>query len=214
MNKMDNSKFKTELQKLIEKDPTLRPFVCDGYPLECDIFIVGINPATSSETKFFDYWNGDMFDKAKWVEQYKKERKANGKRELSPTRKKIEFLVNDVFHEFKCLETNAYSFATKDVKALTKENKNTDILSFLLRSIKPKALFIHGSDPTEFIKKELNISFPSFKSTMTEKTISPLVYEWEFGKLAICATKHLRLVKKEVIKSCADELVMQIKKLS
>ncbi len=200
--KMNNSEFKNELQKLIDKDSTLRPFVCDGYPLECEIFIVGINPATSTETKFFDYWDGSKFNKEKWFEFYKKGRKTKGKQEISPTRRKINFLVKEVFKEFKCLETNAYSFATAGVKELTKANRNTEVFSFLLKTIKPKALFLYGRDSAKFIEKEFNIHLPSSM---------PFELEWEYGKLAICATKHMRLMKKENIESSAKELISLIK---
>ncbi len=192
---MSNSEFKSELQKRIEKFPNLRPFICDGYPLECEIFIIGINPATSSDTNFLDYWNGNKFDKARWFEEYKNERKAQGKKEISPTRKKIEMLVNEIFGDFKCLETNVYSVATPDENSLKKSDKNTEIFSFLLNTIKPKALFIHGRKPTKFIEKKLASEPEMFKN------------------MVICKTKHLKLVKEEEIKKVAEQLISEIKKL-
>ena len=202
---MNNSEFKNKLQELIGKDSTLRPFVCEGYPLECDIFIIGINPATSSETKFFDYWDGDKFNKSKWFEQYQNERAARGKRKSSPTRTKIESLA-ETFNKsgFKCMETNVYKFATPGVKDLTKGDKNTDVLSFLLKTIKPKALFVHGKEAEKFIMKELDIhKIPDS---------NPFVHDGKFGKLAICITKHLLYEKKQKIESCAEELMTLIKK--
>lgn len=197
---MSNSEFKNKLQKRLKEVPNLRPFICKGNPLKSEIFIIGINPATSSDTDFFEYWVNDEFDKEKWFEDYKKERRAEGKIEISPTRKKIEMLVNDFFKDFQCLETNAYSVATPDEKSLKKDDMNTDILSFLLNTIKPKALFIHGRKPAKFIEKKLGIKFTSSE---------PVIYE----NMVICKTKHLKLVKEEEIKRVAEQLISEIKKL-
>ena len=93
---MTHSEFKIELEKLIGKHSTQRPFICDGYPLDCDIFIIGINPATSTEKEFWEFWNGDKFNKDKWFKNYIYERKDKHYK-ISPTRRKIEYLVNDVF---------------------------------------------------------------------------------------------------------------------
>ena len=200
---MKNLEFKDKLELLIEADPKLRPFVCDGYPLECEIFIVGINPATSTGSKFLDHWIGSKFDKEKWFESYKKERRFNGKREISPTRRKIDFLVNEVFKDFKCLETNAYSYATAGVKDLAKDHKKTELFEFLHKTIKPKALFLYGKEPRKYIEKKYEVEL---EGSM------PIEIEMEHGKVAVCAIKHVRLVKKEVIESSAEELKSLINK--
>lgn len=40
--------FAVGLQKIMNKldHPGLRPFVCDGSPLECEVFLVGKNPVS------------------------------------------------------------------------------------------------------------------------------------------------------------------------
>jgi len=213
---MTNSEFKTELQKIVGKPTSLRPFVCDGYPLECEIFIVGINPATSINSDFWDFWKDDKFDKTKWLENYLEERK-DKRSKMSLTRRKIEYLTNNVFYERKCLETNVYSSATPNLKSLSNDLRNTDIFSFLLKSIKPKAIFIHGSDPANFIRNELGIKHlsaePTEVSYETATVVSPFVYEWSFGKAVICATRHLRLIKQEKITETATNLLKIMEKL-
>ena len=200
---MKNSEFKNKLEVLIEANPKLRPFVCDGYPLECEVFIVGINPATSTDSKFLDHWIGSKFDKEKWFEDYKKERRSKGKQEISPTRRKIDFIVNEVFKDFKCLETNVYSYATAGVKDLAKDNKKTELFEFLLKDIKPKALFLYGKEPRKYIEKKYIVDL---RGSM------PIEIEMEHGKVAVCAIKHVRLVKKEDIESSAKELISSINK--
>ena len=48
-----------------------RPFVCQGSPYNCKIFIVGINPATTMEG-FWGYWSDCAgYDKDSFFEGYK-----------------------------------------------------------------------------------------------------------------------------------------------
>lgn len=141
---MENLEFKDKLEVLIEANPKLRPFVCDGYPLECEVFIVGINPATSTDSKFLDHWIGSKFDKEKWFESFE----------------------------------------------------------FLLKAIKPKALFLYGKEPRKYIEKKYEVDL---RGSM------PIEIEMEHGKVAVCAIKHVRLVKKEEIESSAKELISLIK---
>ena len=99
---MSNQEFKDQLRVLMRPDESLRPFVCKGNPLQSEIFIVGINPATNMKSSFWDYYKEDEFDKEKWLNDYKHSRE--GKRTvLSPTRKKIEYLVYAIFKGYQCL---------------------------------------------------------------------------------------------------------------
>jgi hypothetical protein len=211
---MPNQDFRKQLEALMQSDNTLRPFVCDGDPLKSDIFIVGINPATKMETSFWDYYGTNGFNKSNWLEDYKKSRKEK-RTLLSPTRKKIEYLVNEIFAEYRCLETNIFSSPSINVKSLDNSLKSTDIFNFLIKSIRPKAIFIHGSDPAEFIKKEFNVRFQPLKPVVVEyetsNVISPYVFEWQYGKMTICATRHLRLIPQKEITQAALGLLKKMK---
>ncbi|MGI6479240.1 MAG: hypothetical protein ACOX0M_07325 [Salinivirgaceae bacterium] len=207
---MNTQEFKLKLRALMGADDSLRPFVCDGNPLKSEIFIVGINPATKMDCSFWDYYQDDYFDKSSWLKSYLNERK--GKRtKYSPTRSKIEFLINNVFSEYLCLETNIYSKPSYSVNQLDEGSRKTDIFDFLFTTIRPKALFIHGSDPAEFIKRELGVRFglnkPIVAKYETMNRISPLEIEWRFGKVYVCATKHLRLIKQDEISAAASSLI-------
>lgn len=213
---MTTNEFKAKLKELTNKDQTLRPFICDGNPLQSKIFIVGINPATQMKSSFWDYYQNEFFDKKKWLADYIKLRKSEGKKtKLSPTRNKIEKLVLNTFAEYQCLETNIYSKPSEMLKNLEVQNKNTDIFNFLVKAIKPKAILIHGTNPAEFIKKELNVRFglakPIIAEYQTENIISPLEFEWEYGKVAICATRHFRLIQMREIENAAEGLCKLIK---
>lgn len=213
---MDHQRFKSNLQKIIGSRTMERPFVCDGFPMECDIFIVGINPATSLKKDYWSFWQDDRFDRDKWMQQYEEERKDKHFK-ISPTRKKINYLVEQVFREYKCLETNVYTAATPNIAVLKEEQKKTDVFSFLVRCIQPKAMFIHGKDPADFIKHELGARFLS-KTPLTinyelNNTISAFEYEWTYGKMVVCATKHLRLIKQEEMIHTAQRLIASLKQL-
>jgi hypothetical protein len=214
---MTTTEFKNVLKDLTNSDPTLRPFICDGNPVDSKIFIVGINPATQMKSSFWDYYQGEKFNKTKWLDDYIKHRKEKGKtKTLSPTRSKIEKLVQNSFAEYQCLETNVYSKPSSNMKDLGDKDKNTDIFNFLIRSVKPKALFIHGKDPAEFIKNEFNIRFgigkPIIVEYETKNTVSPLEFELEFGKMAICATRHFISIPMAEIEKAANDLLKLMKK--
>jgi hypothetical protein len=73
MNKL--SQFESELGALIGRPSHLRPFVCNGSPLESGVFIIGFNPATEMRGDFWDYWRSEYgFDKTAWFKAYMEER--------------------------------------------------------------------------------------------------------------------------------------------
>src|SRR5688572_3973659 len=50
------AKFRSDLEPLLPS-PYSRPFVCDGSPLNCRIFIVGTNSAKLFHEPFFSFWD-------------------------------------------------------------------------------------------------------------------------------------------------------------
>jgi hypothetical protein len=145
------SKFENELEALIGRPTRLRPFVCDGSPLECGVFIVGFNPATEMADDFWKHWRpGYGFDKELWFEAYKDQRHARplkpGKTrrtKVSNTRRVIEWIV-EAASPIRCLETNIYSAATARAIDLTGGQRTTDPFSFLVKAIRPKIVVAHG----------------------------------------------------------------------
>lgn len=113
-------KFEDELAALIGAPTDLRPFVCDGSPLTCDVFIVGFNPATTMSSEFWQFWRtGVGFDKVAWFAAYKKDRQLKplkpGKTRrnaVSPSRRVIEMILEGAA-PYRCLETNIYSASTE-----------------------------------------------------------------------------------------------------
>lgn len=110
-----------------------RPFVCDGFPDECDFVVIGENPATRLKTPWHQFWSGNAgFDFGAFLANYKSERQTSGKRkEVSPTRSRM--LVLKVLG-LRCLETNVYSNENQNGAGNLRNgrSKNT-LLPLLLR---------------------------------------------------------------------------------
>nr|WP_199044081.1 hypothetical protein [Dyella sp. ASV24] len=151
------AEFERELERIIHRPTTWRPFVCNGSPLACKAFIVGFNPATSMDAGFWDFWrSGHGFDKEKWFERYKDERQrrplAPGRTRrsaVSPSRRVIEWIIEEA-GPVGVLETNIYATATRTAKELAKEQQCTQPFEFLLDAVKPSILLIHGTKAAEY----------------------------------------------------------------
>lgn len=160
---MELEDFRIGLQNKLENQVNPRPFVCEGSPLECEVFIVGINPATTLKNDFWAFWSDDGgFNKTKWLEYYISERQLNANPEkrrpnrLSNTRQRIEWITESA-NPVKILETNLFAKATKKAKELTKADKENSVFYFLLETIKPKLIFIHGKKPKEYFEKHYGL---------------------------------------------------------
>ena len=167
------SKFATALEGLITDTAQLsqrdvsevRPFVCNGSPTDCNVFIVGTNAASAvTWSRFWDH-EREVFDKTNWLRTYEAERaeqkRSRGKtrfRAQSPTRSRIELFVNAVGGINQVLETNIYSVSTPSEKDLKPADRATAIFEFLLETIKPKALFVHGDTASSYFRENYGVS--------------------------------------------------------
>lgn len=166
------AKFNKEMQSLmIELNvPNLRPFVCDGSPFECEVFIVGLNPATEMSIDPWKYWSDDYgFQKCRWFREYAEtyhehQRKAGKKRItlMSPSRERIECVVRGAC-PVKCLETNIYAKPSKNkdelklfLKKLSCDDQKRLTAPFetLLKQVKPKLVVIHGTDAQQHFRQQ------------------------------------------------------------
>ncbi|MCR8666215.1 hypothetical protein NO995_00830 [Aestuariibaculum sp. M13] len=137
-----------------------RPFICDGNPLDCDIFIVGINAATEMDSDFWEFWSTENgFKKKEWLENYILERKLKPlkqnktrRNKLSNTRQRIEWII-EASRPIETLETNLFVKATPSAYELQSEDRESSIFEYLLETIKPKILFIHGNEVLEYFEK-------------------------------------------------------------
>lgn len=157
---MNMSEFERELVALIGRPTVLRPFVCDGSPLSCKIFLVGTNPASPMEAAFWDFWDSRAgFDKASWLKSYIAERAA---RPLSPgrTRRMAISTTRRVIGHFieaaaphRVLETNVDARASETACGISADTAETAPFEFLLRTIAPKVIVTHGMVAEEVVRR-------------------------------------------------------------
>lgn len=139
-------KFDKKLKKINSKKGWA--FICDGSPLECNVFIVGLNPSTS--TSFQKHWhpNEGGFKREDWLDTYK------NKRSFTTTRKWLNIIFNECqkSDKIRLLETNLYNTASTRKNELAKSDKNTEVFNFLLKTIKPEAVIGHGKDIIQYLR--------------------------------------------------------------
>lgn len=154
-------KFEERLADIIGRPTRLRPFVCEGSPLACRVFIVGLNPASPMKSGFWDFWKADVgFDKAAWMEAYTAERASrplkpgkSRRNKISRSRAIIEHILSELGLT-RCLETNIYAAATEEFSELPAHLRDTNAFDFLLEAIRPDVIIVHGIPAVEHIQRK------------------------------------------------------------
>lgn len=130
--------FEKNLAAIIGRPSKQRPFVCDGFPSDCAVWIVGNNAATKGGD-WWQYWSSDGgFDLSAWRKDYDAERKKRGKGP-SPTRRRIDLFKASVPD---LLETNIFS--TPSPKMADMPRSSTEAFDLLLATFKPRVIIAHG----------------------------------------------------------------------
>lgn len=157
----DFLRFEKELLEIVGDGHDLRPFICEGSPLLCDVFIVGYNPATATGRQFLSYWEpgygmrrSDVLGEIRAIRATQKTKTGRSKAEFSHSRMTIHVLIaaGEELGEFRCLETNIYAAeapAAGDVKAHQRVTRHFD---FLLDWVKPKVIISHGKKANAYLR--------------------------------------------------------------
>jgi hypothetical protein len=133
------------LKELIGATEGVRPFVCNGDPLTCQAAIVGANLGTT--TSFWPHWSDDEgMSKEAFLEEY---RRLHGGR-YSRSRAAIERFVPLV--KARVIELNAHGKQSPRLKELAAEHRETAVLDFMLRAVRPQVVLCAGSDATKAVK--------------------------------------------------------------
>jgi hypothetical protein len=126
------------------------PFVCNGSPFSCEVFIVGINPA--NDVPIWPCWSDEIgLDRFAWLREY-----INRHQKYTPTRRMIERLV-EATAPARVLETNIYHHCSPRLADLSNDKKQTDVFDYLVESIRPRILFVHGGPTIKHIQRRLSI---------------------------------------------------------
>lgn len=153
--------FENELAALVGRPTHVRPFVCEGSPLDCEAFIVGFNPATTLTSDFWEFWrSGQGFDKAAWFNAYKKDRQdrplkpgKTRRNAISNSRRVIEWMLEEA-SPVRCLETNIHAVPTEHAVDLAPEQRITEPFDFLLAKVKPRVIVAHGADAARHLQSK------------------------------------------------------------
>jgi hypothetical protein len=172
--------FEHELTAIIGRETDLRPFVCEGSPLLCEAFIVGFNPATVLNAQFWQFWHPSFgFDKSCWFEAYKTVRQQRPpkpekvrRNAVSNTRRTIEWVLEEA-RPVRCLETNIHATPSGRAAYLARDRRGTEVFDFLLASIRPRIIVVHGKKAAEHIRakslKACIIAVPHFSRGWSER---------------------------------------------
>jgi hypothetical protein len=190
---MTLSKFESDLKKRMPTE-YLRPFVCDGSPLACQVFVVGHNPATNFAKPFWDHWDSKSgFLRADFLRDFRLER--NQPKKLKGARARLEKIVDLFtcgFGQNAILETNIYSEPTPSARQLREHD--TRVFDFLLSTIGPKIVYLHGREAIQFFCPKLE--FSGFEEL---RDITAFVEKPRFQLLATSHLRNMRLDKAAVI---------------
>jgi hypothetical protein len=139
---MNLAEFERALAARIGRPAGVRPFVCDGSPLECHAMIVGFNPATPMGEDFWSFWrSGWGFDREAWQRAYATER-ANRGHGASPTRRIIE-RISEAARPVRFLETNVFAAASRRARDLKRQERNS-VTDLLLDAVRPALVIAHA----------------------------------------------------------------------
>lgn len=131
--------------------PTARPFLCTGSPFGCSVFLVGIDPGVG--IAFWPHWHPNKgCDKQGWLQSYLA--KHNRYR---PTRKRIEILLK-MLAPHRVLETNIFPFQREPRTKLI--STDTRLFEFLLQTIQPRLIFVHGQPAVQRLSELLQTRLP------------------------------------------------------
>jgi hypothetical protein len=179
MSVADLRSFEARLRSLTVHDGELRPFICDGSPLACQAFVVGLNPATS--LPFWDFWDANVgFKKGDWFAAYRAAR--TGRRfPVSPTRRNIELVIEAAL-PVNCLETDIYAKPTRALRDLAVLHRSAQVFDFLLATLRPKAMLVYGKEAVQHVQSLANQELQPNTLTLAS---------FAFGKVAVVAGSHL-----------------------
>lgn len=144
-----------KLQEVGLAEDDVRPFVCTGSPLACEIMMVGFNPSRNVDVELFDprIWNDETgFDREQFVEYYDL---AGYQQDESKWSRNHIFQQNliDELPTYPVLETYLYSSITPKKGMLSNEQRRTDIFDWLVDIVQPKLIVTQNSDVSKYFER-------------------------------------------------------------
>jgi hypothetical protein len=175
-------RFEDALRAHIGRPAYVRPFVCEGSPLECRAFIVGSNPATALSLDYWSFWeSGYGFHREAWAEESRRQRREAGKKETTPTRRMLSRIIQEAA-PVRCLDTNVFATPTDAESDLAPAMRRTETFEFVLDAVRPAALLAHGKEAEKHLRQLLGAELP-------RDGFAPVRTPW--GSVKMMAVRHL-----------------------
>lgn len=171
------SEFERNLQGLLDPEHHARPFISDGSPFDCEVAVVGINPATV--TPFWPFWHSERgFNRQAWLSAYQ----ADTRNKRNQTRPRIEVLVREL-SPVRCLELNIFPYSSRNEVELLPHLRDTRVFNLMLSLVRPKLLFVFGSTPIHELAATFGVA-PFIKNQFTS-------CQYQGRLFNVFATSHL-----------------------
>jgi hypothetical protein len=139
-----------------------RPFLCEGSPIGCEVFLIGLNPAVAAD--WWSCWNHETgFDRKKWIRNFEKELSNGRNIPGAKTRLRIELLRNQIL-PYRVLDMNLYHIRSDNLSKLKKSDKKKDFCDCLIKKISPKLIFLHGKQVVEHFAELAKVGKEDLKS--------------------------------------------------
>ena len=212
MKQLKSKSIVDDLRELIkpldECQPYFRPFICDGEITNCDVFIVGINPATPIYEKDMemDEYASLLMRSDDFYKLYHKVREAAGKAKISRTRIGMISFVNELKRRTgkAIIETNVIPFPTDNIKELKKVpghviNHAKEIFYRVLTEYTPRVIIVHSKTSLAYLvdtlaeNKMVDMDEINWKQSIAEiENNAPLIeFKYQDGTNgAIFACRH------------------------
>jgi hypothetical protein len=137
------------------RESTERPFVCDGSPLNCSIFIVGYNNKIGIGPIRQVWSDHTGFDKLAFEKLYIQN---GGKPNNRTTNRYWINLISKAVGQ--CVETNIFSKDSKGAHSLPANDQSTEVFDYNFKKIKPSALFCFNIKTIKELEGRLGVSIP------------------------------------------------------
>ncbi|SFC23867.1 hypothetical protein SAMN05216344_1128 [Polaromonas sp. OV174] len=134
---MTLAELSAQLRLLLDETQEAHPLLCEGSPFDCNVAIVGINPATT--TQFWPYWTDSLgMDRTAWIDAYKTKH-----RKFNRSRAALERFIPQI--KANVVEVNAYARQSRRFADLQRQHRTSSAMEFLLSAIRPRVIVYAGA---------------------------------------------------------------------
>jgi hypothetical protein len=137
--KHDLVSFASDLRRLVGDADGIRPLLCRGDPLACQVALVGANPGTT--TPFWPHWSDERgVDKDGWLAAYREQHDGKYGRSRAAIERFIPLVNAPV------IELNAHAKQSSRLAQLAATDRTIDVLTYIFSAVRPRVIICAGAD--------------------------------------------------------------------